>query len=175
MTCYHDTSVITTSHISRKAFAFFLLGIATLTAQQPEKFVEVTGDVKTPLRLTITELEKLPQATVQTQNDGITVNYQGVWLHEILAKAGAPSGTEIRGKALTNYVLAEAEDGYQALYSLAEISPMFTDNQVLLAYQADGKPLVGAQGTFRLVAPKDKRGARSVRMLTRLQVVQLRK
>lgn len=175
MTCYHDTSVFTMGFISRTVFVFLLLGIASLSAQQPEKFVEITGDVKTPLRLTITELEKLPQANIQTQNDGIAVNYQGVWLHEILAKAGVPAGTEIRGKALTNYVLAEAEDGYQALYSLAELSPMFTDNQVLLAYKADGKPLVGAQGAFRLVAPKDKRGARSVRMLTRLQVVQLRK
>ena len=35
--------------------------------------------------------------------------------------------------------------------------------------------LFGAQGRFRLVIPKDKPGARSVRMLTTLEVVQLRK
>jgi hypothetical protein len=52
---------------------------------------------------------------------------------------------------------------------------MFTENQVLLADTANGKPLSGADGSFRLVAPKDKRGARSLRMLTRLEVVQLRK
>ncbi len=40
---------------------------------------------------------------------------------------------------------------------------------------ANGKALFGAQGRFRLVVPKDKPGARSVRMLTKIEVVQLRK
>jgi hypothetical protein len=35
--------------------------------------------------------------------------------------------------------------------------------------------LSGVQGRFRLVVPKDKEGARSVRMLAKLEVVQLRK
>jgi hypothetical protein len=50
-----------------------------------------------------------------------------------------------------------------------------TDNQYLLADQANGKPLFGNDGAFRLVIPKDKRGARSVRLLARLEVVQLKK
>jgi len=80
----------------------------------------------------------------------------------------------LRGKALASYLVASASDGYQAVYSLAEIDPVFTDSQVLVADSADGKPLMGAQGTFRLVAPKDKRGARSVRMLAKIEVVLLR-
>jgi hypothetical protein len=72
-------------------------------------------------------------------------------------------------------VLAEAQDGYQVVFSLGELDPSFIDNEILLADKANGKPLFGAQGRFRLVAPKDKPGARSVRMLTRLEVVQLRK
>ncbi len=151
-----------------------LLCSITLFAQQ-EKFVEVSGDVDTPLKLTATQLSKLPRSTVQTNGDGIVVNYEGVWLHEILSRAGVASGTDLRGKALASYVLAEAEDGYQVIFSLAELNPAFTENQVLLADKVDGKSLSGAQGAFRLIAPKDKRGARSVRMLTRLQVVQLRK
>ena len=79
-----------------------------------------------------------------------------------------------RGKALAGYVLAEAKDGYQVLFSLAELDPAFIDNQILLADTLDGKPL-GAENRFRLVVPKDKPGARSVRMLTKLEVVQLRK
>ena len=62
-----------------------------------------------------------------------------------------------------------------APHPLAELDPSFTDNQVLLADTANGKPLFGAPGRFRLVAAKDKSGSRSVRMLTRLEVVQLRK
>ena len=61
------------------------------------------------------------------------------------------------------------------VFSLAELDPAFIDNQILLADTAGGKPLSGAQGRFRLVVPKDKPGARSIRMLTKLLVVQLRK
>jgi hypothetical protein len=86
-----------------------------------------------------------------------------------------PQGSELRGKALASYVLAEAQDGYQVVFSLGELDPAFIDNEILLADTANGKPLFGAQGRFRLVVPKDTPGARSVRMLTKLEVVQLRK
>ena len=96
---------------------------------------------------------------------------------QLAQDATAPSvqGAALRGKALAGYVLAEAQDGYQVVFSLGELDPAFIDNEILLADTANGKPLFGAQGRFRLVVPKDKPGARSVRMLTRLEVVQLRK
>jgi len=72
-------------------------------------------------------------------------------------------------------VLAEASDGYQVVFSRGEVDPTFIDNEILLADTATSKPLLGAQGRLRLVVPKDKHGARSVRMLTKLEVVQLRK
>jgi hypothetical protein len=50
-----------------------------------------------------------------------------------------------------------------------------TDGQILLADKANGKPLAAESGRFRLVVPKDKVGARSVRLLTKLEVVQLKK
>ena len=84
-------------------------------------------------------------------------------------------GEALRGAALATYVLASASDGYQVLFSIGELDPAMTDGQFLLADKADGKPLFGENGAFRLVIPKDKRGARSVRMLAKLEVVQLRK
>ena len=42
---------------------------------------------------------------------------------EILKRAGAPLGTELRGNAIASYVLASATDGYQVLFSLAELDP----------------------------------------------------
>jgi hypothetical protein len=50
-----------------------------------------------------------------------------------------------------------------------------TDEQFLLADKADGKALFGENGAFRLVIPTDKRGARSVRMLSKLEIVQVKK
>lgn len=158
------------------ALLLLLSHAAALQPQTPAAAaVEVVGAVATPLRLTAAGLAALPRASVETRSDGVLVNYEGVWLHEVLKKAGVPAGTELRGKALASCLIAEAQDGYQVVFSLAELDPMFTDNQVLLADTANGKPLSGAQGSFRLIAPKEKRGARSIRMLTRLEVVQLRK
>src|ERR1700694_3442449 len=108
-------------------------------------------------------------------NHGVETLYEGVWLHEVLKRAGVPQGSELRGKALSSYVIAEEQDGDQVVFSLGELDPAFIDNEILRADTANGKPLFGAQGRFRLVVLKDKPGARSVRMLTKLEVVQLRK
>ncbi|HXK04962.1 MAG TPA: molybdopterin-dependent oxidoreductase [Verrucomicrobiae bacterium] len=149
--------------------------LATLaSAQDAVPSVQVTGAVKQPLTLTAESLAKMPRATVKTTSRGIETAYEGVWLTDILRQAGVPQGEQLRGRALAGYVLAQAQDGYQVVFSLAELDPSFVDGGVLLADTANGKPLFGEQGRFRLIAPHDKPGARSLRLLTRLEVVSLR-
>jgi hypothetical protein len=154
-----------------------LLGVfaSCILWAQDADVVQTAGDVKQALAVSAADLAKMPRASVHTTSNGIETVYEGVWLHEVLKKAGVPQGGELRGKALSTYILAEAQDGYQVLFSLGELDPAFIDNEILLADTANGKPLFGAQGRFRLVVPKDKPGARSVRMLTRIEVVQVRK
>ena len=147
---------------TRRSLALAVLASGVILAQDDQPTVQVTGAVKQPLTLSADDLAKMPRASVRTTSNGMETVYQGVWLHEILKKAGVPQGGELRGKALAGYVLAE-------------LDPAFIDNEILLADTANGKALFGAQGRFRLVVPKDKPGARSVRMLTKLEVVQLRK
>src|SRR5215510_7132748 len=160
---------------TRRWLVFGLLTAGLLRAEDLQSTIQVTGAVKQALTLSAGDLAKMPRASVRTTNNGMETVYEGVWLHEVLKKAGVPQGNELRGKALSTYVLAEAQDGYQVVFSLGELDPSFIDNQILLADTANGKPLFGAQGRFRLVVPKDKPGARSVRMLTKLEVVQVRK
>ena len=160
---------------TRRLLFLGILAAALLAGQDTQPTVQVTGAVKQALTLTADDLAKMPRATVRTMSNGMETVYEGVWLHEVLKKAGVPLGGELRGKALAGYVLAEAQDGYQVVFSLGELDPAFIDNEILLADTANGKPLFGAQGRFRLVVPKDMVGARSVRMLTKLDVVQLRK
>lgn len=160
------------------AFLFrIVLGLAVLAvpataaiAQEPTPTVAVTGEVARPLTLTAADLAVLPRASVTTTSGGIETRWEGVWLHEVLRAAGVPLGPEMRGPVLATYVLAEASDGYRVLYSVGEIDPAFHDNQILLADSANGQPLFGDDGNFRLVSPLDGRGARSIRMLTRLDV-----
>lgn len=160
---------------TRRCLLAGLFAAGLLGAQDVPASIQISGAVKQELTLTADDLAKMPRATVKTTNNGMETLYEGVWLHEVLKKAGVPQGSELRGKALAGYVLAQAQDGYQVLFSLAELDPSFIDNEILLADTANGKPLFGAQGHFRLVVPKDKPGARSIRMLTKLEVVQLRK
>jgi len=160
---------------TRRWLALGILFAIPMLAQDAPQTVQVTGAVKQALTLSVDDLAKMPRATVRTMSNGMETVYEGVWLHEVLKKAGVPQGNELRGKALASYVLAEAQDGYQVVFSLGELDPEFIDNEILLADTANGKPLFGAQGRFRLVVPKDKPGARSVRMLIKLEVVQVRK
>src|SRR5580765_5127750 len=159
---------------TRRGLLLGLVAAGLLQAQDSQPTLQVTGAVKQALTLSADDLAKMPRATVRTTSGGMDTVYEGVWLHEVLKKAGVPQGGELRGKALTTYVLAEAQDGYQIVFSLGELDPAFIDNEILLADTANGKLLSGSQGQFRLVAPKEKMGSRSVRMLAKLEVVQVR-
>jgi DMSO/TMAO reductase YedYZ molybdopterin-dependent catalytic subunit len=135
----------------------------------------VSGDVPHAITITVADLKSMPRTTVSIQEDGHPVKYEGVLVGELLKKAGAPLGRDLTGKAVASYVLASAKDGYQAVFSLAELDPSFTPNDIIVADSVDGKPLFDYQGPFRLVAPHDTKGARGVRMLEKIEVVQLRK
>ena len=142
----------------------------------PATSLKVGGDVRTPLSLTPDDLKSMPRTQVEIKDeDGRLVRYEGVLVGEVLKRAGAPLGSELRGNAMATYVVAAATDGYQVVFSLAELDPAITSSQIIIADTVDGKPLFAYQGPLRIVAPKDARPARSVRMLERLEVVRLKK
>ena len=149
----------------------------SLSAQAPASAptLAIGGDVATPLSLSAADFKALPRVRVEIKEDGRTVSYEGVLVAEILKRAGVPLGADLRGNAVATYVLASAADDYQVVFSLAELDPGFTGSEIIVADTVDGKPLFDYQGSWRIVAPKDSRGARSIRMLQRLDVVRLRK
>jgi DMSO/TMAO reductase YedYZ molybdopterin-dependent catalytic subunit len=166
----------------RAAILFAVAGLGLFTgwgraqSESAAAVLSVTGDVRSPVQLRAEDLAKMPRETVLVQEeDGTKVAYEGVPLRDVLARAGAPLGKELRGKALATYVLAKARDGYQVVFGLAEVDASFANETILVADKRDGKALFGYQGPFRLVCPNDKAGARSVRMLETLEIVRLRK
>lgn len=151
--------------------AFFL--VAGLASGQT---LTVRGDVTSPLTLKIEDLASMPREKVTIPDaNGAKVEYEGVLLRDVLKKAGAPLEGQLRGTALTTYVIAGAHDGYQVVFTLGELDATFGNEKIVLADKRDGKPLPENQGPLRLVIPDDKAGARSVRMLETLEVVRLKK
>lgn len=89
---------------------------------------------------------------------------------EILEKAGVTTGAELRGENLAKYVLITAADGYEVIYSLAEIDPEFTDRVILLATTKDGQPLAVGEDPFRIITPGEKKPARWIREVRAIKV-----
>jgi DMSO/TMAO reductase YedYZ molybdopterin-dependent catalytic subunit len=159
--------VILLGHISVAAPAV----LAQTAATAPE--LRIGGAVPTPLVLTLADLKKMPRKTLSVVNphDQKKETYEGVLLEDLLQKTGVAHGEHLRGAAMATYVLAEAEDGYRVVFSLAELDSGIVDSEVIVADTMDGAPLAAKQGPFRLVAPHEKRPARWVRMLKSITVV----
>jgi hypothetical protein len=103
----------------------------------------------------------MPRKTLSVLNPHDKKNevYEGVLVEELLKRAGVPQGEKLRGAALATYLIFEADDGYRAV------------SEVIVADTMDGTALPAKIGPFRLVAPKEKRPARWVRMLQSITVV----
>jgi hypothetical protein len=125
-----------------------------------------------PSAISPPEFKALPHITVTIHNTHTNVDetYSGVRLADLLTKFGAPLGSELRGEALANYIVATGSDGYQAVLALGEVDPTFHPGEVLVADSMDGKPLDSHAGPFKLVVTEDKRPARSVRNLTTIEL-----
>ena len=169
-----DTRIPSEQLLMRLYLCLSMVLAGSLSAQSSST-IAVTGAVAQQLTLTAADLGALPRATATTSSNGMSTTYEGVWVADVLKKAGVPMGSALRGAALSTYVVAAASDGYQVVFSLGELDPEMTEGKVLLADKANGQSLYGEQGNFRLVIPNDKRGARSIRMLSSFNVVQLKK
>jgi DMSO/TMAO reductase YedYZ molybdopterin-dependent catalytic subunit len=165
-----------------RSLCFTILTLASSLVVAPPSFAQtapasaelkIGGAVNTPLDLTLADLKKLPRKTLTVVNphDKKTEVFEGVALEELLRRAGAPQGENLRGAAMATYVLAEATDGYRVVFSLAELDSGILESEVIVADSMDGAPLGPGQGPLRLVVPHDKRPARWIRMLKSITVV----
>jgi hypothetical protein len=116
------------------------------------------------------ELAGLERRTVVTQDRGLRTEFEGVAVRDVLGKAGAAFGDAIRGAALARVVIASARDGYRVVYAIAELDAGFTDQVILLADRRDGKPLLPDTGPLQIIVPNDKRAARWIRQVNKIEL-----
>ena len=152
-------------------FAFAILCFVTIAKAQTAS-VKIGGDVTSPMTINDDDLHKYAQTTViRKDHDGKDHTYTGVILSEILKKAGATLGPDLKGKNLAKYVLITASDNYQVVFALAELDKAFTDRTIILADQVDGKPLPSGEGPFRIIVHDEKKPARCIREVTDIKVI----
>lgn len=142
----------------------------------------IAGDLGKPRTLRLDELKALPSRTATWALHGKTHTVVGLPLEVVLAQAGYDRGPMSKEMAPRDKrpgfklaIVASAPDGFQAVFSAAEITSGMGKTEVLCIWEMDGKPLPAEQGPLRLVVLTDGEGSRSIHNLARLDVFDLRK
>jgi hypothetical protein len=152
-----------------KVVCLLLLTVPAAPAQQ----LTIQKDSSSQTVLSAPDIAALPHITVKvTDHDG-PATFSGVPLATILQKAGVIFGESLRGKRLASCLLVEAADNYRVVIALPELDPGFTDKQILLVDQREGKPLGDKEGPFRIIILEEKRMARWVRQVKTLKIVDI--
>ncbi len=162
----------------------FLLGLALLPTgtvaleASPAPSVRVDGSLPKTGTVSVAELERLGPVTLAWTAHGETHQVKGVRVDNVLAHFGftpGPMGKDVplsqKVKGYRQVLVATARDGFQAVFSCAEVSEGMGQTVALLAWEVDGKPLTSDVGPFRLVVLTDGMPSRSIRQLERLRVL----
>jgi hypothetical protein len=149
---------------------------AAISADAVEPVLKIVAPDKTST-FTAAEFAALPRTELKLpeQPDQPERHFAGVSMRELLLRAGAPLGDKLRGAALLTAVIVRCKDNYAVLFSLAEFDESFSSRTIILADQEDGGMLPPSAAPFRLVTPGDKRGARSAKQVTSIEIVSLAK
>jgi len=99
----------------------------------------------------------------------VSHEYTGALLWDLLQAAGIKTDPNVKNDILHKIIVVTGSDGYESAFGAGEIDPEFGDNQIIIAYAADGQPL-GAEGFAKLIAPGDKAGGRYVSNIVTIEV-----
>lgn len=136
----------------------------------------MAGEVKKP---TVFNLRQLEQSAPAQDNvtffgmSGVSTNaYTGALLWDVLSLppvGGMVTDPNVKNDILHKIIVVTGTDCYPSVFGAGEVDPFFGDNQIVLAYAANGK-LLGSEGFAQLGAPGDKAGGRFVFNIATIEV-----
>jgi hypothetical protein len=135
----------------------------------PARLVIANEDGK-ETTLTVPLPADLPRSKIALEHDAQPEAYEGVSLAALLERSGVRLGAEARGTLLGRYVVIRAQDGYAALFSLAEVDPYFSEHPAILAERVNSQSLVAKRAPLQVVVPGDKHRRRWVGQVIRIEV-----
>lgn len=152
-------------------------GAATAPAAPTATELRVEGLGTASIVLRPADLEALGAEDIAWSHHATTDTYRATALDKVLARAGLDAGQGGPGTAPTDkhlgwrrLVVAEARDGFTAIFSSAELLPDIGATRALVAWQKNGAPLPPDEAPLRLLVTTDRKGSRSVRQLVGLHV-----
>lgn len=154
-----------------RAFLILIVMMTTApTALAQEPTIEMFGIGAQPIRLSPQSLAGLPvvehDVTFQSSKGQSSGHYKGVLFWDVLQANRAFESVDHNGE-LKKTFLVSAKDEYQIAFSIGEIHPDFGNTPLMLATEVDGQPI---EGGWRFVVPGDKRGARAVHDITKIEL-----
>jgi hypothetical protein len=166
----HATTMRRWIALALTLLTFSAINASAQTAPAGPQVVRVMVDGHPPITLDHAALAAMPRVSITASaHHEPPSQWQGVALQSILQQAGAPSGEQLRGRAMTTIVRITATDHYQVVFSLAELDPMLGNEQAILADTQDGHAIT-KDGPFRVVVTGDKRPARWIHNVTTIEV-----
>ncbi|MGE0442351.1 MAG: hypothetical protein AB7S39_17860 [Gemmatimonadales bacterium] len=155
-----------------RLLAFVAVAGTGLPAAAAGQTLTIAGPADT-VTVTASQLAALPRETVRARiHEDPERAWTGVQLHQLIKLVKYPIDS-LRGRRLSDVLVAEAADGYRAIFSLAELAPDLGGRGALLVDRADGAPLPATDGPFRLLVPYETRPTRWVRQVVRLRIVSI--
>jgi DMSO/TMAO reductase YedYZ molybdopterin-dependent catalytic subunit len=150
------------------------LGIAAQGAPQATTSVTIAGNVAQSLSLTVADLKRYPahqvdyvsRNSVEEKGAAPARHYTGCLLRDVLA-AAKPVESKPR-ELRKSYVVAIASDGYEVVFSWAELFVSPVGDSVFVVYERDGSPLPDDEGRIALIVVTDTRPVRHVKWLRSL-------
>ena len=150
-------------------------GLAAQATSPTTTTITVAGNVAQSLSLTVADLKRYPahevdyvpgRGTEHKSGSEPARRYTGCLLRDVLS-AAKPVENKPR-ELRKSYVVATASDGYEVVFSWAELFVSPLGDNVFVVYERDGAPLPDDEGRIALIVVSDVRPVRHVKWLKAL-------